>query len=151
MRNPPSASPVAPDPVPTPRRARADRGADIAASCALVLLELAALAVILLVWPFLDHFELDPQADRKPFTLWDYLPAVAVLGGLVLLAAVLAARARATVTVVSQLVTGVLVAAVLFGGVALQRHEDERNRPVPAPTGFTGCRSGGDLGDCPGG
>ncbi|OEJ93476.1 DUF6234 family protein [Streptomyces thermolilacinus] len=151
MRKPPSASPVAPDPAPTPRRAKGGRGADIATSCALVVLELVALAAILLVWPFLDHFELDPQASRKPFTLWDYLPAVAVLGGLVLLAAALAARARATVTVVSQLVTGVLIAVVVFGGVALQRHEDERNRPVPAPTGFTGCRSGGDSSDCPGG
>ncbi|MEU2182680.1 DUF6234 family protein [Streptomyces thermolilacinus] len=151
MRNLPSASPVAPGSAPTPRRARAARGADIAMSCALVLLELVALAAVLLVWPFLDHFELDPQAAREPFTLWDYLPAVAVLGGLVLLAAALAARARATVTVVSQLVMGVLVAGVLFGGVALQRHEDERNSPVPAPTGFTGCRSGGDSSDCPGG
>ncbi|AOT62211.1 MULTISPECIES: DUF6234 family protein [Streptomyces] len=148
----PSSPPVDPGSAGPRRRERARRGPDAAAGCVLVLLELTALAVILLAWPFLDHFELDPQAPREPFTLWRYLPAVAVLGGLVLVAAVLAARARAVVTAVSQTAMGVLIAAVLLGGTALQRHEDERGRPVPAPTGgFSGCRSGGDSDECPGG
>ncbi|MEU3823653.1 DUF6234 family protein [Streptomyces sp. NPDC030392] len=151
MSTPPPVPPVPPDPAVPPGPAKADRGGDIASGCALVLLELVALAAILLAWPFLDHFELDPQAPRETFSLWRYLPAVGVLGALVFLAAALAARARATVTAVSQLVMGVLIAAVLVGGAALQRHEDERSRPVPAPTGFTGCRSGGDSADCPGG
>lgn len=151
MSIPPSAAPVPPDSAPPPRRAGAGRGGDIASCCALVLLELLALAAILLVWPFFDHFELDPQAPRETFSLWRYLPAVGVLGALVFLAAALAARSRATVTAVSQLVMGVLIAAVLLGGAALQHREDEWHRPVPAPTGFTGCRSGGDSADCPGG
>ncbi|MFB7703963.1 DUF6234 family protein, partial [Streptomyces niveus] len=76
--------PVAPPAFDAPVKARVQRGPDVGASCALVFLELLALAVIVVVWPFLDHFDLDPASDTETVSLWRYLPAlggVAVGGG----------------------------------------------------------------------
>ncbi|MFE3251294.1 DUF6234 family protein [Streptomyces sp. NPDC059209] len=124
------------------------RGADVGASCGLVLLELIAVAVIVVVWPFLDQFDLDPATDNESPSLWRYLPALGAVGVLAFAAAVIASRARATVTAVSQGAMAVLVVLGFFAGAALQSHEDEKNLPVPAPTGPVGCRSGGDSGEC---
>ncbi|MET9800146.1 DUF6234 family protein [Streptomyces sp. NPDC006368] len=128
---------------------RAERGADVGASCALVFVEVAALVAILVVWPFLDHFDLDPARTMEPVSLWRYLPAAGGVGVVTVTAAVIAFRAGAVVTVVSQGVMAMVVASVVFGGGALQSHEDERDRPVPAPSGGApGCRSGGDNSEC---
>ncbi|MEV8362238.1 DUF6234 family protein [Streptomyces niveus] len=70
------------------------RGADVGASCALVFLELLALAVIVVVWPFLDHFDLDPASDAEMVSLWRYLPALGGVAVVAFVAAVLAGRAR---------------------------------------------------------
>lgn len=127
---------------------RPGRGADVGASCALVFLELVAVAVIVVVWPFFDHFDLDPAPDAEAVSLWRYLPALGGVAVVALVAAVIAGRARATVTVVSQGSAAVLVALAFFAGAALQSYEDERSRPVPAPSGPVGCRSGGDNSEC---
>ncbi|MEU0522189.1 DUF6234 family protein [Streptomyces niveus] len=125
-----------------------ERGADVGVSCGLVLLELIALAVIVVLWPFLDHFNLDPATNVEPRSLWRYLPALGAVGVLAFAAAVIASRARATVTAVSQGAMAVLIAFAFFAGAALQSHQDEKERPVPAPTGPVGCRSGGDNSEC---
>ncbi|MFD7017341.1 DUF6234 family protein [Streptomyces sp. NPDC059928] len=114
---------------------RLHRGADAAIGCALVLLELVALAVCVVVWPFIDHFELDPEAPQHPYVFWDYAPAIAVLGAVVVIVGVVAAKGRATITAVSQLVMALLVAAVLAVGSVAQHHEDDRAQSAPAPTG----------------
>lgn len=140
--------PVAPLAFDASVKPRVGRGPDAGVSCALVFLELVAVAVIAVVWPFFDHFDLDPASDIGTVSLWRYLPALGGVAVVALVAAVLAGRARATVTVVSQGSMAVLVALAFFAGAALQSHEDERNRPVPAPTGPVGCRSGGDNSEC---
>ena len=60
------------------------------------------------------------------------------------------ARIGAVVTVCTQGFIAVILAAGLFGGLAVQQHEDKRNHPAPAPsfTGEVGCRSGGDNSEC---
>ncbi|MFD3520095.1 DUF6234 family protein [Streptomyces sp. NPDC058653] len=143
-----SELPVAPPAFDTPVKRRTERGPDVGASCALVFLELIAVAVIVLLWPFFDHFDLDPATDIEPVSLWRYLPALGGVGLVAFVAAVVASRARATVTAVSQGVMAALIAFGFFAGAALQSHEDERNRPVPAPSGPVGCRSGGDNSEC---
>lgn len=144
MSDLPSAPPVFDSSVKPP----VERGADVGVSCGLIFLQLIALAVIVVVWPFLDHFDLDPATSVEPASIWRYLPALGAVGVLAFVAAVIASRARATVTAVSQGAMAVLVALAFFAGAALQSHEDEKERPVPAPTGPVGCRSGGDNSEC---
>ncbi|MFD3488378.1 DUF6234 family protein [Streptomyces sp. NPDC058665] len=127
---------------------RTERGPDIGASCALVFLELLAVAVIVVLWPFFDHFDLDPATSVDSISIWRYLPALGGVGLVAFAAAVIASRARAIVTAVSQGAMALLIALAFFAGVGLQAHEDARNRPVPAPTGPVGCRSGGDNSEC---
>ncbi|MFE4858420.1 DUF6234 family protein [Streptomyces sp. NPDC056670] len=111
------------------------RGADAAIGCALVLFELVALMVCVAVWPFVDHIEHDPAAPQRPYVFWDYAPAIGILGAVVVVIGVLAAKGRATITAISQIMVGLLVAAVLVVGSVAQRHEDHRNNSAPAPTG----------------
>ncbi|MFH8703376.1 DUF6234 family protein [Streptomyces rubrogriseus] len=124
------------------RRRRADLGADIGAGCGLVVLELIALAVIFGLW-FLSGLSLDPAESVPPDPLWNYLAAVGGVGVLAGVAAAVAARAGAVVTVAGQAVVVGLVCVVVFGGVALQSHQDQRCRDVPAATGCTGSGQGG--------
>ncbi|MFF9105029.1 DUF6234 family protein [Streptomyces rubrogriseus] len=124
------------------RRRRADLGADIGAGCGLVVLELIALAVIFGLW-FLSGLSLDPAESVSPDPLWNYLAAVGGVGVLAGVAAAVAARAGAVVTVAGQAVVVGLVCVVVFGGVALQSHQDQRCRDVPAATGCTGSGQGG--------
>lgn len=124
------------------------RGADVGVSCGLLVLELVAVAVIVVVWPFFDHFDLDPATSAESPSLWRYLPALGGLGVLAFAGAVIASRARATVTAVSQGAMAVLIVFAFFAGAASQSHQDEKDRPVPAPTGPVGCRSGGDNSEC---
>ncbi|MFI6082865.1 DUF6234 family protein [Streptomyces sp. NPDC051217] len=140
--------PLAPPAFDASVKSRTERGPDVGASCALVFVELVAVAVIVVLWPFFDHFDLDPAASAESASLWRYLPALGGVGLVAFLAAVVASRARATVTAVSQGATALLIACAFFAGAALQSHEDERNRPVPAPSGPVGCRSGGDNSEC---
>ncbi|WP_405792078.1 DUF6234 family protein [Streptomyces sp. NBC_01506] len=140
--------PVAPPAFDASVNSRVGRGPDVGITCGLVFLELIAVAVIVVVWPFLDHFDLDPATSVESVSLWRYLPALGGVSVLAFAGAVIASRARATVTAVSQGSMAVLVALVFFAGAALQSHEDEKNRPVPAPTGPVGCRSGGDNSEC---
>ncbi|WP_435866943.1 DUF6234 family protein [Streptomyces xanthochromogenes] len=100
----------------------------------LVLLELAALAICVVMWPFIDHFELDSEAPQHPWAFWDYAPAIDVLGAVVVVVGVVAVKGRATITAVSQLVIALLVAAVLAVGSVAQLHDDKR-QPAPAPGG----------------
>ncbi|WP_189107285.1 DUF6234 family protein [Streptomyces camponoticapitis] len=143
-----SEPPIAPPAFDAPVKPRPERGPDVGASCALMFVELVAVAVIVVLWPFFDHFDLDPAASVEAASLWRYLPALGGVGLVAFLAAVVASRARATVTAVSQGAMAMLIACAFFAGAALQAHEDERNRPVPAPTGPVGCRSGGDNSEC---
>ncbi|MFI8488389.1 DUF6234 family protein [Streptomyces rubrogriseus] len=124
------------------RRRRADLGADIGAGCGLVVLELIALAVIFGLW-FLSGLSLDPAESVPPDPLWNYLAAVGGVGVLAGVAAAVAARAGAVVTVVGQAVVVGLVCVVVSGGVALQSHQDQRCRGMPAATGCTGSGQGG--------
>ncbi|MEU9634400.1 DUF6234 family protein [Streptomyces tendae] len=116
------------------RRRRADLGADIGAGCGLVFLELVALVVIFGLW-FLSGFSLDPAESVAPDPLWNYLAAVGGVGVLAGVAAAVAARAGAVVTVVGQGVMVGLVCVVAFGGVALQAHQDQRCRDMPSAAG----------------
>ncbi|AWE51212.1 DUF6234 family protein [Streptomyces nigra] len=118
---------------------RADLGADIGAGCGLVLLELVALVVIFGLW-FLSGFDLDPARTTTIDPLWTYLAAAGGVGILAVVAAAVAARAGAVVTVVSQGVMAVLVCVVVFGGAQLQAHEDQRCRDMASAAG---CEGGG--------
>ncbi|MCE0447289.1 DUF6234 family protein [Streptomyces tricolor] len=51
---------------------------------------------------------------------------------------VLAARAGAVVTVTCQAVMAVLVCLVVFGGAAVQSHQDQRCRDLPSASGCPG-------------
>ncbi|MGV9249112.1 DUF6234 family protein [Streptomyces sp. NPDC003710] len=117
------------------RRHRPDRGADIGAGCGLLFLELGALVVIFGLW-FLSGFNLDPARTVEADSLWGYLAAAGGVGVLALLAAVIAARAGAMVTVVSQGVMVALVSLIVFGGAMAQAHEDARES-----TGGNACRA----------
>lgn len=132
----PVAPPAFDDTNGTGRRRRADLGADIGAGCGFVLLELIALVVIFGLW-FLSGFNLDPAESVSPDPLWDYLAAVGGVGVFAVVAAAVAARAGAVVTVVGQAVMVGLVCVVVFGGVALQGHQDQRCRDVPSAVGCT--------------
>ncbi|MEU6370090.1 DUF6234 family protein [Streptomyces sp. NPDC046931] len=107
------------------RRHRADTGADIGAGCGLLLLELAALVVIFGLW-FLSGFNLDPARTVETDSLWSYLAAAGGVGALAVLAVVIAARAGALVTVISQGVMVALVSLIVLGGAMVQEHEDAR-------------------------
>lgn len=127
---------------------RADTGADIGAGCGLVLLELVLLAVIFGVW-LLTGVSFDAADPGRTDSLWGYLPWVGGVGAFALVATVIAARAKATMTAISQGMTAALVAVIVIGGVTAQRQEDERRRPVPErPDTLVGCRSGGDSSEC---
>ncbi|MFF0588726.1 DUF6234 family protein [Streptomyces sp. NPDC003781] len=121
----------------TGRRRRADLGADIGAGCGLVFLELIALAVIFGLW-FLSGFNLDPAETVSSDPLWKYLAAAGGVGVLAGVAAAVAVRAGAVVTAVGQAVMVGLVCVVVFGGVALQSHQDQRCRDVPSAAGCAG-------------
>ncbi|MEV5797061.1 DUF6234 family protein [Streptomyces collinus] len=99
------------------QRRRADRGADIGAGCGLVFLELIALAVIFGLW-LLSGFNLDPGRTVRTDSLWNYLAAAGGVGVLAIVAATIAARAGAAVTVVIQAITAALICVIVFGGAA---------------------------------
>ncbi|WP_329124464.1 DUF6234 family protein [Streptomyces sp. NBC_01353] len=126
----------------------ADRGADIGAGCGLMFLELVLLVVIFGLW-VVSGLSLDPANPGTTDSLWRYLPWAGGVGVLALVAAVFAAKARAMVTVISQGIMATLVAVIIVGGMAGQKHEDARNRPAPEqPDIVVGCRSGGDNSEC---
>ncbi|MFE2580416.1 DUF6234 family protein [Streptomyces sp. NPDC059378] len=133
--------PVAPpafDATTGPRqRRRADRGADIAAGCGLVLLELIALAVIFGLW-FISGFHLDPQETVTTDPLWGYLAAAGGVGAVAVAAAVTAARVDAVVTVVAQAVMAVLILMIVLGGGEVQSHQDQLCHDVPSAAGCEG-------------
>ncbi|MBY8843108.1 DUF6234 family protein [Streptomyces sp. SP2-10] len=118
---------------PGPRR-RADRGADIGAGCGLVFLELTALVVIFGLW-LLSGFNLDPARTVTTDSLWTYLAAAAGVGLLAVAAAAIAARAGAVVTVTTQAGMAVLVCVLVFGGAALQSHQDQLCHDMPSAAG----------------
>ncbi|WP_217142236.1 DUF6234 family protein [Streptomyces sp. AC627_RSS907] len=118
------------------QRRRADRGADIGAGCGLVFLELIILVVIFGLW-FLSGFNLDPAKSVTTDPLWNYLAAVGGVGALAIVAAAIAAWARSVVTVVTQAVMAVLICIVVFGGVEVQSHQDQRCRDIPSAVGCT--------------
>ncbi|MFI1166866.1 DUF6234 family protein [Streptomyces sp. NPDC020801] len=113
---------------------RADRGADIGAGCGLVFLELIALVVIFGLW-FLSGFNLDPAKTVEADSLWAYLAGAGAVGALTVVAAAIAARAGAVVTVVGQGVMAALICVLLFGGAAVQSHEDAVCRDTPSAPG----------------
>ncbi|MGW2826763.1 DUF6234 family protein [Streptomyces sp. NPDC001443] len=118
---------------------RVDRGADIAAGCGLVLLELIALAVIFGLW-FLSGFDLDPEGSVATDPLWGYLVAAGGVGVLAIVAAVIAARVDAVVTVVTQAVMAVLVFMIFLGGGQVQSHQDQLCHDAPSAAG---CKDSG--------
>lgn len=118
---------------PGPRR-RADRGADVGAGCGLVLLELVVLVVIFGLW-FLSGFNLDPAESVSTDPLWNYLAGAGAVGVLAVVAAAVAARAGAYVTVVSQAFMALLICVVVFGGITVQSHQDQQCRDVPSAMG----------------
>ncbi|WHM40219.1 DUF6234 family protein [Streptomyces sp. BPTC-684] len=125
-------------------RHRADRGADIGIGCGLVFVELTALVLIFGLW-FLSGFTLDPVETVGTDSLWNYLAAAGGVGVLAVVAAGFAARARAIATVISQGVMAALVCTLVFGGAALQSHEDTLCRDMPSAAGCKGVRSGAGV------
>ncbi|TWV37736.1 hypothetical protein FRZ03_24805 [Streptomyces misionensis] len=121
---------------------RADLGADVGVGCALLLLELIALAGIFWLW-FLTGFELDPAETADAAPLWPYLSAVGAVGVVAIVATAIAARAGAVVTVVVQAVVVVLTAVIVFGGATAQSHQDLLCRDTPAAAD---CRHNGQNG-----
>ncbi|MEV6019110.1 DUF6234 family protein [Streptomyces sp. NPDC051997] len=121
------------------RRSRVNRGADIAAGCVLVLLELIALAVIFGLW-FLSGLELDPEKTGTTDPLWSYLFAAGGVGVLAIAAAVTAAWIDAVVTVVTQTAMAVLISMIFLGGGEAQSHQDQRCHDAPSAVG---CRDNG--------
>ncbi|MFB7654117.1 MULTISPECIES: DUF6234 family protein [unclassified Streptomyces] len=116
------------------QRRRADRGADIGSGCGLVFVELIILFVIFGLW-FLSGFNLDPAKSVTTDSLWNYLAAAGGVGVLAVVAAAIAARAGAVVTVITQAVMAALICIVVFGGVEVQAHQDQRCRDVPSAAG----------------
>ncbi|MEV8037084.1 DUF6234 family protein [Streptomyces sp. NPDC086182] len=121
------------------QRRRVDRGADIAAGCGLVLLELIALAVIFGLW-FLSGFDLDPEATVTTDPLWGYLVAAGGVGVLAIAAAVTAAWVDAVVTVVLQAVMAILIFMIFLGGGEVQSHQDQLCHDMPSAVG---CKDSG--------
>lgn len=119
------------------QRRRADRGADIGAGCGLMFLELIALAVIFGLW-YLSGFNLDPAKTVTSDSLWKYLAAAGGVGVLAIAATVIAAWAGAFVTVVTQAVMAVLVCVLIFGGAAVQSHQDRLCRDMPSTVSCNG-------------
>lgn len=113
---------------------RADLGADIGAGCGLVFIELIALVAVFGLW-LLSGFNLDPAKTVKTASLWGYLAVAGGVGVLSIVAAVIAARAGAIVTVISQGAMATLITLIVFGGAVGQAHEDARVR-----TGGNACR-----------
>ncbi|MFF3448834.1 DUF6234 family protein [Streptomyces sp. NPDC002667] len=111
-----------------------NRGADIAAGCVLVLLELMALMVIFGLW-FLSGFELDPEKTGTTDPLWSYLYAAGGVGILAVAAAVTAAWVDAVVTVVTQAAMAVLISMIFLGGGEAQSHQDQLCHDVPSAVG----------------
>ncbi|MFI2200115.1 DUF6234 family protein [Streptomyces sp. NPDC020192] len=139
--------PVAPpafDATEGPRqRERADTGADIAAGCGLVFLELVALVAVFGRW-LLSGFTLDTAKTVHADSLWGYLTAAGAVGAVALLAALVAARARAMVTVVGQTVMALLVTVIVFTGALAQAHDDASVRGREQT-----CRSAPSAPGCP--
>lgn len=119
------------------RRRRADRGADIGAGCGLVFMELIALAVIFGFW-FLTGLNLDPAKTVTTDSLWKYLAAAGGVGVLAIVAAAIAARAGAVVTVATQAIMAALICVIVFGGAAAQSHQDRLCRDMPSAVGCKG-------------
>ncbi|MGP3983543.1 DUF6234 family protein [Streptomyces sp. KR80] len=130
-------------------RPRADRGADVGAALGLLFLEVLALLLVFGAW-VLSGFNLDPGRTVRADPLWGYLGVAGVVGALAVVAAVIASRSGAVVTVWTPCFMAVIVAVGLCGGMAVQQHEDKLNNPAPTPafTGEAGCRSGGDNSEC---
>ncbi|GGP31870.1 DUF6234 family protein [Streptomyces melanogenes] len=116
------------------RRHRADLGADIAAGCGLMLLELFFLGMTFGLW-FLSGLDLDAGEPVHVDSLWGYLAVAGGVGVVAVVAAAVAARAGAVVTVISQVVMAVLVCVCVVGGAAMQSHEDVKCRDVPSASG----------------
>jgi len=115
------------------RRHRADRGADIAAACTLVVLELLALAVVFGLW-LLSGIDTDTARIVGFDRLWGYLAAVGGVGLLAVVAAAIAARAGAIVTVVSQGAMAALVCVIVVGGTMAERSAHPHSRtPADSP------------------
>lgn len=123
--------PVAPpafDATTGPRRGhRADRGADLGAGCALVALELLALAVVFGLW-LLSGIDLDTGRLVEFDRLWGYLTAAGGVGLLAVVAAAIAARAGAVATVVSQGAVAALVCVIVVGGAMAERSVHPHSR-----------------------
>ncbi|MGW1534519.1 DUF6234 family protein [Streptomyces aureus] len=113
------------------QRHRVDRGADIAAGCGLVVLELVALAVIFGLW-FLSGFDLDPESTVKTDPLWGYLAVAGAVGVFAVAAAVTAAWVDAVVTVMTQAFMAVLIFIIYMGGGQVQAHQDQFCHDVPS-------------------
>ncbi|MCZ4126199.1 DUF6234 family protein [Streptomyces sp. H39-S7] len=141
--------PIAPTAFDDGARPRADRGADVGAAVGLLVFEAFALLVTFGRW-LVTAMSFDPERTATPDRLWGYLVAAGGIGALALVAAVIASRSRAVVTVSTQCFMAVVVGVGVVSGVAVQRHEDRIDRPAPAFSGEVGCRSGGDISECAG-
>lgn len=137
-------APVAFDASVTPHTGR---GADVGAALGLLFLEALALLLIFGLW-VLSGFNLDPGRTVKADPLSGYLVAAGGVGAVAVVASAIASRSGAVVTVWTQCFIAAIVAAGLFGGMAVQQHEDKLNQPAPVFTGEVGCRSGGDNSEC---
>lgn len=120
------------------QRHRADPGADIGAACGLVVLELLALGLTFGLW-FLSGINLDEGKTAHVDSLWGYLAVAGGVGAVTVVAAAVAARLGAVVTVISQVVMAVLVCACVFGGAAMQSRDDARCGDVAGVVGAVGC------------
>lgn len=128
----------------------ADRGADIGAGCGLLVLELALLVVIFGAW-LLTGVSLDPAEQGGTAPLSGYLPWAGGVGLLAFVATVIAARAKAVITVIGQGFMAVLVAVVIAGGWRRSVMRTDSTRPPRSDrTRSWAAAAGATAGSAPG-
>ncbi|GAA2263667.1 hypothetical protein GCM10010232_64420 [Streptomyces amakusaensis] len=127
-------------------------GADIGLAIGLLVIDaVASLVAFVLGLEAVGYTMFDAAADDSSPSLARPFGYVAVVGGIVLVSALLLFRARVIISGGVQVLAGLgLVIAALAG----MHYEDREARPQPAPTApapGSPCRSGGDSSECLGG
>lgn len=72
----------------------------------------------------LSGFSLAPGKTVKAGSLWGYVTATGAVGALSIVAAAIATRARAIVTVISRSIMAAVISVIVFGGSSVQAHDD---------------------------
>jgi hypothetical protein len=154
MTTPPPAIPPWParasHPLLPRRRGRAHPVADIALAIGLLVIDV--IAPILAFVSGLDdagYRLFDTGADNSSVSLARPFAHVAVVGGIVLISAVLLLRCRAFISMGVHICAGLAMVVVALVGITEADHE-ARPQPAPAVDPGARCRSGGDNSECGG-